>query len=208
MFNFKFVIEGGITILIDIDPLILAAKSYEKLLNKDFIITIDTKDGNTETIQVRFKKDNFYHLIGFHYLKDLPQLDTKRNKKNSIFNNVLQGNIKYNLIKSSSYFKKIEDRICYFNNIDKLLLEKIILDFDSCNVRFKTTIKCDYMFFKNNDGKYMHLSLAKDKNHYPESFFVRDDNKYIKNQVVFDVISIKEIVKNKHNKEKKASNLS
>lgn len=49
---------------------------------------------------------------------------------------------------------------------------------------------------------------AKDKNHYPESFFVRDDNNYIKNQVVFDVISIKEIVKNKHNKEKKASNLS
>lgn len=82
--------------VIDTDPLILAAKSYEKLLNKDFIITIDTKDGNTKTIQIQFKKDNFYHLIGFHYLTDLPQLDTRRNKKNRIFNNVLQGNITYN----------------------------------------------------------------------------------------------------------------
>lgn len=42
--------------VIDTDPLILAAKSYEKLLNKDFIITIDTKDGNTKTIQIQFKK--------------------------------------------------------------------------------------------------------------------------------------------------------
>lgn len=51
---------------IDIDPLILPVKSYDKLLGKDFIITIATKDGNTKTFQFQFKKDNFYHLIGFH----------------------------------------------------------------------------------------------------------------------------------------------
>ena len=195
--------------VIDTVPLILAAKSYEKLLNKDFIITIDTKDGNTKTIQIQFKKDNFYHLIGFHYLTDLPQLDTRRNKKNRIFNNVLQGNITYNSIENSSYFdNKIDDRVSYFHNIDKLLFEKVILDFDSCNVSLKTNLKCDYMFFKDDNGKYMHLSLAQDKIHYPESFFVRDDNIYIKNQDVFDIVSIKEIEKNKPKKSKKASNQS
>ena len=162
--------------VIDTDPLILAAKSYEKLLNKDFIITIDTKDGN---------------------------------KKNRIFNNVLQGNITYNSIENSSYFdNKIDDRVSYFHNIDKLLFEKVILDFDSCNVSLKTNLKCDYMFFKDDNGKYMHLSLAQDKIHYPESFFVRDDNIYIKNQDVFDIVSIKEIEKNKPKKSKKASNQS
>lgn len=64
------------------------------------------------------------------------------------------------------------------------------------------------MFFKDENGKYMHLSLAQDKNHYPESFFVRDDNIYIKDQDVFDIISIKEMEKNKPKKPKKASNLS
>ena len=54
----------------------------------------------------------------------------------------------------------------------------------------------------------MHLSLAQDKIHYPESFFVRDDNIYIKNQDVFDIVSIKEIEKNKPKKSKKASNQS
>lgn len=194
---------------IDIDPLILAAKSYEKLLDKDFIITIDTKDGNTKTIQVQFKKDNFYHLIGFHYLTDLPQLDTRRNKKNRIFNNVLQGNITYDSIKNSVHFdNKIDDRVSYFHNIDKLLLEKIILDFDSLNVSLRTTLKCDYMFFKDENGKYMHLSLAQDKIYYPESFFVREDNIYIKDQDVFDIVSIEEVQKNKTKKPKKASNKS
>ena len=92
--------------------------------------------------------------------------------------------------------------------IDKLLFEKVILDFDSCNVSLKTNLKCDYMFFKDDNGKYMHLSLAQDKIHYPESFFVRDDNIYIKNQDVFDIVSIKEIEKNKPKKSKKASNQS
>lgn len=194
---------------IDIDPLILAAKSYEKLLGKDFIITIDTKDGNTKTFQVQFKKDNFYHLIGFHYLTDLPQLDTRRNKKNRIFNNVLQGNITYNSIKSSVHFdNKIDDRVSYFHNIDKLLLEKVILDFDASNVSLKTNLKCDYMFFKDENGKYMHLSLAQNKTHYPESFFVRDDNLYIKDQDVFDIVSIEEMEKHKVKKPKKASNKS
>lgn len=181
-----------IVIGIDTDPLILAAKSYEKLINKNFDITIDTKDGNTKTIQVQFKKDNFYHLIGFHYLKDLPQLNTRHNKKNKIFNNVLQGSITYSSLKSSSYFDdKMNDRVSYFHNIDKLLFEQVILDFDSCNISLKTNLKCNYMFFKNKDGKYMHLSLAQDKNHYPESFFVRNDNIYIKNQDIFNIVSIK-----------------
>ena len=197
------------TIGIDIDPLILAAKSYEKLLNKDFIITIDTKDGNTETIQVQFKKDNFYHLIGFHYLTDLPQLNTRRNKKNKIFNNVLQGTITYDSLKNSSHFNnKIDNRVSYFNNIDKLLFEKVILDFNSSNVNIKTSLKCDYMFFKAQDGKFLHLSLAYDKNHYPESFFVRNDNVYIKNQNIFDIVSIKEVEKSKPKKVKKASNIN
>ncbi|MEG1312217.1 MAG: PBECR4 domain-containing protein [Bacilli bacterium] len=198
-----------IVIGIDTDPLILAAKSYEKLINKNFDITIDTKDGNTKTIQVQFKKDNFYHLIGFHYLKDLPQLNTRHNKKNKIFNNVLQGSITYSSLKSSSYFDdKMNDRVSYFHNIDKLLFEQVILDFDSCNISLKTNLKCNYMFFKNKDGKYMHLSLAQDKNHYPESFFVRNDNIYIKNQDIFNIVSIKEIKKNKPKKAKKASNIS
>ena len=38
--------------------------------------------------------------------------------------------------------------------------------------------------------------------------FVRDDNIYIKNQDVFDIVSIKEIEKNKPKKSKKASNQS
>lgn len=51
------------------------------------------------------------------------------------------------------------------------------------------------MFFKDENGKYMHLSLAQ-------------DNIYIKDQDVFDIVSIKEMEKNKPKKPKKASNLS
>lgn len=131
-------------------------------------------------------------------------MDSKCNKKNRIFNNILQGNITYNSIKSSTRFdNKIDDRVNYFHNIDKLLFEKVILDFDASNVSLKTNLKCDYMFFENKNGKYMHLSLAQDKTHYPESFFVRDDSIYIENQYVCNIVSITEMKKNKSKKPKK-----
>lgn len=43
------------------------AKEYEKLLNKKFCYIFQEK----KIIEFQFKRENFYHLLGFHKLGDV-----------------------------------------------------------------------------------------------------------------------------------------
>lgn len=195
------------------DNLLLATKSYNNLINKNFIIKIK-KENNIRIIKVQFKKENFYHLIGLHYIKDIPKVDYRKNKKTTIFNNILNGKIKYTDIEKSALFNdKIKNRIDFFKEIDKLIFDGIIIDFDKNKLDFNSKLKGIYIFFKTKENTYLHLALgtkdiAKDIL-YPESFFVENNNKYIKNQDLYEILSItqEDITKRKKSSSKNKDDL-
>lgn len=195
------------------DNLLLATKSYNNLINKNFIIKIK-KENNIRIIKVQFKKENFYHLIGLHYIKDIPKVDCRKNKKTTIFNNILNGKIKYTDIEKSALFNdKIKNRIDFFKEIDKLIFDGIIIDFDKNKLDFNSKLKGIYIFFKTKENTYLHLALgikdtAKDIL-YPESFFVENNNKYIKNQDLYEILSItqEDITKRKKSSSKNKDDL-
>lgn len=174
------------------DYLLLAAKSYNNLINKNFIIELD-KSSSIEKIEIEFKKDNFYHLAGLQYITDIPSVNPTKNKKNTIFNKILNGRIKYSDIEKSCMFNdNIRNRIKFLENIDKLIFNRIILDFDKSKLKFNSKLNGIYLFYKLEDNNYIHLIIGKENNFYPESFFVEYDDKYIKEQTSYNIMSIKE----------------
>lgn len=182
------------------DPLLLAVRSYKNLQGKTFCILLE----NGFKLNLKFKKVNFYHLIGFQYLTDIAWLNTSRYSKNNIYNNIEKGIITYEMVKNSIHFnKEIEDRILNFKHIDKLLSEDIIIDFDKSKVKFKKEIKLDsdFQLYKKINKFYVHLFLStKDVEFYPESFFARENKDYINNQTKIKIVSISEIGNKKKSK--------
>lgn len=52
----------------DTDMLKLAAEAYKKLTSIEYHVVLGRK-GNINTLDIVFMPDNFYHLAGFHKLK-------------------------------------------------------------------------------------------------------------------------------------------
>lgn len=68
------------------------AKEYEKLLHKKFSYLFQ---GNLK-VDFQFKKENFYHLLGFHKLTDVTvvrMVETHQMKRETFFEYVLSGRI-------------------------------------------------------------------------------------------------------------------
>lgn len=183
----------------DIDPLLLAVRSYQKLQGKTFMITLETG----VKIKVTFNKNRFFHLIGFHYLTDISQIRFNQNKKNRIYNNIEKGILTYDIIRSSDHFTpEIEDRVLNFQHIDKLLSEDVIVNFDKSKFKYKSDLKSEFILFKDVGGINIHLCLAMDGDFYPESFFARHDSDYIEGQVKLKIVSVKEVTNQNKKKDK------
>jgi len=124
------------------------AKEYEKLLHKKFSYLFQ---GNLK-VDFQFKKENFYHLLGFHKLTDVTvvrMVETHQMKRETFFEYVLSGRIGLdktdkNIVDSDIIVnicdtKKKSDlgeikanRLAVFSekNILELLLSDPVIDFD------------------------------------------------------------------------------
>ncbi|MCT4584089.1 MAG: PBECR4 domain-containing protein [Peptostreptococcaceae bacterium] len=184
------------------DKLKQCALEYKKLFNRDFHITLE----NNTTLKTYFAKKHFHHLIGLHKLEDVRKVTlSKTNTATNVYNYILKGYIKYNDISSSKHFDLMKDRVDNFNSINSMLFEKIIVNFDSSKVP-STKLNSNIILFQDKGNYYLHLCLAQDnlnlKNpmiYYPETFLVRDDDYYIKNQKILKVKELKIIDSKKQN---------
>lgn len=167
-----------------------AISDYELLLKKDYKYELlDKKD-----VEVKFKKENFPHLLGLHKLvdiKDLKRLHDKKIKGSKIYKKVTDKEISNEMVLSSPYYNKIENRFKYFNKINEIIFTKVIYNFDRTKVH--TSIKADLVLYTIKDNLYIHLFLVKSsKGNYfaPMTFIVEEDDKYIKEQIGYDVKQI------------------
>lgn len=181
-------------------------EDYEKLIKTKIKIPVD----NGDIIQFEFRKQDLPHLLGLQHLDDIQILfeyKEKRISASELFdrvNGTLEPVIDPEEFKnSSSYDELYKNRIQYFSS-------DIILDIIHANqiVKFEVNKmsdfasrlnKVDYIFwkqFQNKDGRIGYfgigfMSTGKISDiEYPNTFFFRFDDAYIKNQKTVLPLSI------------------
>ena len=169
------------------------AKLYKTLLNKTFYFTLE----NNIKFKLFFKAENFVHIIGLHKLTDLKL--TEQFSAKVLFKKLLNGDISNELIKNSTNYKKIQNRIYYFDNIIDMLNNKsakIIINYDKSLVNNSKLINTKYILYKTIDECYLMLTIGKkESGEYPETLFLESTKKYISNQELLDIIDIKTVEK-------------
>lgn len=165
----------------------------EKLVGKSFKITATGKDQTIE-IRIKFAEGNFKHLVGIHYLNDLPIVERK---SVAILSDVRNDLIKYEDLQKSHYFPQIQLRLDNFQKIDKLL------DRDSNLVESKSgyfnNIEADFVIYKNTSDKQIEISnlfikeVGKKGFYVPVSYFITTNPKYENSNLRWNIESIEEI---------------
>ena len=172
------------------DILKKSAENYRNYIDYDYTFTLDCGI----SITAMFKAENYYHLSGLHYLKDIVQLDKRlyNNSAKNIYKKILNGKITHSLIEKSQFYNKIQKRLYYFCNFDEIVFSKVIVDFDY-TILPQTELLSTYLLYKEYDDGYAILGLKYDNNndiYIPETFIFSETDYYIKNQTTYNVSSI------------------
>lgn len=177
------------------------AKEYEKLLNKKFCYIFQEK----KIIEFQFKRENFYHLLGFHKLGDVSvvkMIERNQMKKEDFYFYVLNGDITLdttdtNLVADTNIVSISEtemqsvlgeikaNRFAHFSeqNVLDLLSNDPVIDFEKSEC--DTSIDADKIFFKFNQKKRRNLDLfigynKKKCEHFVSTFFLEvEEDKFL-----------------------------
>lgn len=177
------------------------AKEYEKLLNKKFCYILQEK----KVIEFQFKRENFYHLLGFHKLGDVSvvkMIESSQMKKEDFYFHILYGDITLDTTNTglvndtnivniadterTSMLGEIKaNRFAYFSeqNILDLLSSDPVIDFEKSEC--DTLINADKIFFKFNQKKKRNLDLfigynKKEREHFVSTFFLEvEEDKFL-----------------------------
>lgn len=101
------------------DMLKKTAIEFNKLLSINYYFEIAKKQ-NLHKLVLSFEKSDFYHLSGLHKLTDIAALQREPNK-GKIFDNILDDNITYNLIKRSRFFTNMNVRLELSGKLEEIL---------------------------------------------------------------------------------------
>ena len=173
------------------------ANNFNKLLDIEYKIILGKK-GKITTLYLHFDKAAFYHLIGFHKIKDIPQLKTNRSL---IFDNILNSDLSDKIFKSKNY-KDITSRVDAFSKFIKYLdSENMIFKYNKFSDSRYSKIHFDYLIVNNELDKKVFTFLRKESNAHtiiPISFFPEGEADYSKGQITLTLLYKEKIYKNKN----------
>lgn len=174
------------------------ANLYKQLLNKSYTFKLE----NDIEFTIHFNSSNFFHLIGLHKLTDLERITN--NSKSVIFKKILKGDISQKYIEKSDYYKKIVNRIKYFENILDMFdinKTKIIVDFDPLLLDFDSELQyTKYILYKKLDNGCTHTTIGQENEKlYAETFFYDPTYHYLSEQDLLNIESITVIDRKKYN---------
>lgn len=163
------------------------------LKRSNFRISIE--DGTVFTL--RFQTAQFYHLLGLHYLVDLPDM-SNNGRSDEIIKRLLDGRITLSYLQKSAFFGKIAARLEHFSLLADMLVAnrcKIIVDFDPSLIT--TQIKSRYLLYKTDSSHSIYylfgIACTPRGVFYPETFFVEPSRYYVSEQNLLDcVIDVEE----------------
>ena len=97
------------------------ARAFQSLLIYEYHFVIGRK-GKMKEFYLRFDKADFHHLLGLHKLKDIAQI--QQGKREKIFDKILCGEITEELVRKSSFYHQMKDRIIPLAGLENMLDEK------------------------------------------------------------------------------------
>lgn len=156
--------------------------TIKTLLQKNFLLTLE--DGRM--IKFHFKPGYIFHLLGLHYLVDMPHISNAKNKA-GIIKQLLREPKLSQQIQQSTHFGKIQERVYTFNKIVEMLLTdkcEIIVDFDKSQLPSCKLIS-KFLLYKTDDYcTYYILGFAPigNETYYPETYIVENSKYYISGQ--------------------------
>lgn len=161
------------------------AQIYAAIMDNTYRLTLE----NNMIIDIRFKKEQFKHLIGIHKLTDIRGLPEKDAKL--LFKEIYSGvpSLLRSIQKSVNY-DKIVNRVNSFYFLPTLLHGKIIIDFDPRLVDGETKLRnTEFILYNSLNDGYAHLTIGEGiDSYYPETFFFEPTKKYISRQKLVDII--------------------
>ena len=171
------------------DYLFQAASAYRSVCLNAYSYSFS----NGEKIQLIFKPQNFAHLAGLRKLNDVYEFQAIRSASN-IYHEVLKKNITdLHLQMSVHYDSDARERIQHLSRLEELLnTDKAIWNFDAKKSMIATRLKSKVILFKPDGFDfYLMLGAAPDgSTWYPETFFLRFDDQYLKGQEIVSITAL------------------
>ena len=136
-----------------------------------------------------FTKEDCYHLMGLHYLKD-----RKDNRgRNYIFDELMASSEARSHIALSSFIdENVSDRIHFTSLLESLLDDNhTIFRYNPKRLRFYTMIQADYLLDNYSDGREVYLFLDKRASsdfHFCRSIFPKRDRDYTDGQAKWTLL--------------------
>ena len=168
------------------DILLKAALAYRDICKHQYIFTLS----NGECIHIIFKPQNFVHLAGLRKFSDVRVFDPMYTATN-IYRRILKHDISVADVQCSVHYDpdtraRIEN-LCRLGEL--LHTSQIVWNFDQRKAYIHSRIKSNVLFFKDDGFNfYLLLGAAQDgATYYPETFFLRYDDAYIKGQTIVQI---------------------
>lgn len=175
------------------DNLKKAALAFQELFDCEYRIVLGKKK-TLYSFVLEFRKQDFYHLAGLQYLKDIPQL--KKNRE-VIFDEIINELLTEKILEKSCFFSKIEERIEGLSEIEKILdSNETVFRFFKTKSNF-SRIDAEYFLETklNNKTNYIFIDRNEIDKMFCRSFFFNETNEYKTNQIRMFLLKKEKITK-------------
>ena len=174
------------------DLLEQAIAAAKELMKARYVLHIQ-RGTESKTLNLRFYKRSFYHLFGFHKIKEIESLFLQK-RKNASFQAISKNRKLLQVIVASPIFDQIEGRMVCVCLFDEMLKTDETMVFRNAGKAqtFKTLIPFDILL-KSTFGEYHFYSFWKTDNDIdfrPVSLFIDDSRLYEENQQAWKLAKV------------------
>ena len=184
----------------EFDILKTAAEAYKKLMNIEYRIVLGRK-GKEEQLNIIFTPENFYHLAGFHKLRQRYSFQKKTSAW--ILEHILEENISIRSIEQDQNWLKVVGRLRALCMLEKLMdaQDTKFYSYDMRKVTFATKIDADYLAQGRIENAPIVFSffIKADSNYCMKSIFFKEAYDYSFRQTQYTVLLKEKITRNEKN---------
>lgn len=143
-----------------INILCYSANKYSELVKNNVIYTFTIgRKGKSKRIIIDFTNNEFYHLAGLHYIKDV---EFPSPKAEEIFLLIRDNNEFQEKILASSKLPKIIERLTHIEHLDAVLNHPDdVVVWEQKRANFSTNLKADYLVSRMHDSVYDIFGIKK-----------------------------------------------
>lgn len=176
------------------DRLQMIASAYQMIMQKQYYFEIAKKNTLHKFI-LSFEKTDFFHIAGFHKLKDVTVLQIKKNK-GLIFDKIQAGDITFEQIKNSFFYDDIRKRLAYTEKLQELLDSNQIVFQYLENKNMASHIKADFLLEEGYKKDIVYVFLSERNMNVQQniptmccrSFFPMNQLDYSRNQPSYTLL--------------------